>query len=61
MQSDGNGFYGDVVSDSFNNIYWDEDKILDQIHEIKYVRFIMMMILILYDIIPKCIQTLQKH
>ena len=33
MQSDGNSFCGDVVLDSFNMQYRDEDSILDQIHE----------------------------
>ena len=31
MQSDGNNFYGDVVSDSFNKTYRGEDNTLDQI------------------------------
>ena len=61
MQSDGNSFYGDVVSDNFDNIYRDKDKILDQIYDIKYVCIIIMMILILNDIIRKCILRLQKH
>ena len=30
MQSDGNSFYGDVVLDSFNMVYIDEDSILDE-------------------------------
>jgi len=30
MQSDGNSFCGDVVLDSFNKAYRDEDSILDQ-------------------------------
>ena len=55
MQSDGNSFCGDVVSDSFNKTSWDEDNILAQICEIKYVWIIIMMILILYNIIRKCI------
>ena len=38
MQSDGNSFCGDVVSDSFNKRFRDEDKILDQIYQNKYVR-----------------------
>ena len=29
MQSDGNSFYGDIVLDSFNMSYIDEDSILD--------------------------------
>ena len=31
MQSDGNSFYGDVVSDSFNKTSRDENNILEQI------------------------------
>ena len=50
MQSDGNSFCGDVVSDSFNKASGDEDNILDQIYKSKYVRIIIMMILILYNI-----------
>ena len=30
-------FFGDVVLDSFNVAYMDEDKILDQINKCKYV------------------------
>ena len=37
MQSDGNSFCGDVVSDSFNNTFRDEYNILDQIYKSKYV------------------------
>ena len=33
MQSDGNSFCGDVVMDSFNTSYRDEDSILDQKYE----------------------------
>ena len=61
MQSLGNSFCGDVVSVSFNKTYRDEDSILDQIFKIKYVRIIIMMILILYNIIRKFILTLQKN
>ena len=43
MQSDGNSFCGDVVSD-----------ILAQILQRKYVRIIIIMISILYNIIRKC-------
>ena len=32
MQSDGNSFYGDVVLDSFNMVYSDEDSIEEQKH-----------------------------
>ena len=59
QQPDGNSFCGDVVSDSFNKTSRDEDEILDQIYESKYIRIIIMMILILYTIIRKCILTLQ--
>ena len=54
MHSDGNSC-GDVVLDSFNKTYRDEDKILDQIYKSKYVRICIMKILILYNIIRKCI------
>ena len=43
--------------DSFNKTFWDEDNILDQIYESKYVRIIIMMISILYNIIRKCIYS----
>ena len=33
MKSDGNSFCGDVVLDSFNTAYRDEDSILDQKYE----------------------------
>ena len=59
MQSDGNSFYGDVVSDSFNKTSWDEDNIADQIAKGIYVRIFIMMILILYNIIRKCILVIQ--
>ena len=59
MQLDGNSFCGDVVSDSFNKTSWDEDNILAQIYDSKYFKIIIMMILILYNIIRKCILTLQ--
>ena len=54
-------FCGDVVSDSFNETSRDEDNILDQINKSKHFRFIGMMILIRYNIIRKCILTLQQH
>ena len=59
MKSDGNIFGGDVVSDSFNKTSRYEDNILEQINKSEYVRIIIMMILILYNIIRKCILTLQ--
>ena len=55
MQSDGNSFCGDVVSDSFIKASRDEDNILKQIYEGKYARIIILVILILYNIIRKCI------
>ena len=33
MQSDGNSIYGDVVLDSFNKVFQDEDSIFDQKYE----------------------------
>ena len=59
MQSDGNSFCKDLILDSFNNAFWDEDNILDQIYESKYVQIFIMMILILYNIIWRCILTEQ--
>ena len=44
MQSDGNSFCGDVVSNSFNKASRDEDNILDQVYESKYVLIFIMMI-----------------
>ena len=46
MQSNGNSFCGDVIFDSFNKAFRDEDNILDQMYEHKYVRIFIMMILI---------------
>ena len=59
MQSDGDTFCGDFVSDSFNKTSRDEDNILDQIDQGEYVLIDNMMILILHNIIRKCILTLQ--
>ena len=59
MQSDTNSFCGDVVLDSFNKASRDEDKILDQVNIIKYVLIFIIMILILYNMIRKCILTQQ--
>ena len=50
MLSDGNSFCGDVVLDSFNNASRDKENILDQIYKSKYVRNIITMILILYNV-----------
>ena len=47
IQSDGNNLCGDVVSDSINKEYRDGDNILDQIYKSKYVRIVIMMILII--------------
>ena len=54
MQSDGNSFCEDVVSESFKKTFRDEDNILYQIYKSKYVRIIIMMIVILYNILRKC-------
>ena len=59
MQSDGNSISGDVVLDSFNRAYLDEFNILDQIYNNKYVQIIFMRILVLYNIIQKCLLTQQ--
>ena len=45
MQSDGNSFYEDVVSDSFHKTSPDEDNILEQIYRSKYVWIVIMKIL----------------
>ena len=45
--------------DKFNKAYRDEDNILDQIYESKYVRIISIMTLILYNILRKFILTQQ--
>ena len=58
MQSDGNSFDGDVVSDSFNKTFRDEDNISFQIFKSKYVRIIIIVILVLDKITRKCILTL---
>ena len=44
--------------DSFNKTYRDEDDILDQIYESKYIRIFIMMISILYTILRICKLTL---
>ena len=59
MQSDGNSISGDGVLDNFNRAHLDEFNILHQIYKSKYVRTIFMMILILYNIIQKCLLTQQ--
>ena len=37
MQPDGNSFFGDVVSNSFNKTSVDEENILDEMYKSKYV------------------------
>ena len=59
MQSNGNSFGGHVVLGSFNKTFRYENNILDQICKRKYVQIIFAMILILYNIIRKCILTQQ--
>ena len=61
MQSDRNSFYGDVVSNSFNKPSYDEDNMLNQMYNSKYVHIIIIMILILFNIKRKCIINLQLH
>ena len=48
---------GDIVLDSFNKAYRDEENILGQIYKSNCVRIILMMILFLYNIIRKCLLT----
>ena len=60
MQSDGNSFCGDVVLDSFNKTSRDEDNNIKQMYKSKYVFIIIFMILILFNIIRKCILTLSS-
>ena len=59
MQSDWNSFCKDVVLENFNKKSLDKDSILDQICKSKYVCIIITIILILYNIIRKCILTQQ--
>ena len=61
MQSGGNSFCRDVVLNSFKKASRDEVNILDQVYESKYVRIFIMMILILYDKIRKCMLTHEWH
>ena len=42
MRSDGNSICGDAVLNSFNQAFWDEGNILDQVYESKYVRIFNM-------------------
>ena len=48
MQSDGNIFGGDVISDIFNKTFRDEENITYQILKCKYVRIIIIIILVFY-------------
>ena len=50
-----------VVSDSFNKTLWDEDNILDRIYANKFVCIIILMVLIYYKIIRKCILQYSTH
>ena len=63
VQSDGNSFCGNEFLDSYNKAYREEDNILDLIYiyvyKSKYVRIFIMMILMLYKIIGKCMLTQQ--
>ena len=59
MQSDENSIFGHVLLDSFNKVSRDEVYILDQMYKNKYVLIIIMVILILYNIIRKCLITQQ--
>ena len=61
MQSDRNSFCRDVVSGSFNKTSWNEDNILDQIYKSKYVRIIIMLILILYNILRNTTLALKSN
>ena len=56
--TDENSFGGDVVLDSFNKATQEEDNILEKVYHSKYVRIILM-ILILYKIIRKCLLSQQ--
>ena len=58
-QSGGDRFSGDVFLDIFNKISRNEDNFLDQIYVSKYVRINIIKVLILYNIIRKCILKLQ--
>ena len=55
MQSDKNSFCGDVVMDSFNKASRDKENILDQIYKCKYVRNIITVILMHYNIQRICL------
>ena len=48
MQSDGNIFGGDVISDIFNKTFRDEENITYQILKCKYVRIIIIIILFFF-------------
>ena len=53
--TDVNSYCGDVVLDSFNYAFRDEDIILDQIYHSNCIRNIFMVIFFLYNIIRKCL------
>ena len=55
MQSEGNSFCGDVVLDGFNVSYRDDDSILAQKYESKYLEIFIMKILYLKSYWRKCI------
>ena len=60
-QSYANSFWGDVVLDSFNNVYRDEDNILDQIY-VKQIRPDFYSDDFWFsNLIRKCILTLNNH
>ena len=52
MQSDGNSFCGDFFLENVYNASLDEENTIDQIYKCKYIR---LKILILYNIIRKCL------
>ena len=55
LKSDGNSFYVDVVSDSFNKASTDEDNILEQTYRRRYARIFIMKILNFKSDGAKCI------
>ena len=57
MQSGWDSFCEDVALDYFNMASRDENRILDQIKENKYVRIFIMKILIFSNTLRKCILT----
>ena len=61
MQSDGSNFGGDVVSDSLKMTFREGVNILNQIYESKYVRIIIIMILVFYNIHTKTTVVLKPN